>query len=1094
MLDRNDLLLETDDFNAGIVVQKRTISGTYVHNERTKNVSFGQFNGPGPRYGTAPIPYHFVDTLPAGTFYAGNILESEKAFGLTRNRLFHIGILSLKTRLNDGINPATEQKLFVVLSVCQEPSDPPGLFPANLVMSIPSTRETIPIADPYTYSDEPSTYGGGTPIVLGGNLTRQIPSPTFSAGLDGQNQVTLPTSMSIFTRLSSFWRINSLDRNLKIDDARKFSRFSVLSVTGKSWKIQSMFGFRSKYDPPTTSTPGGISLAMTGQPNDVFYSEVKDSRPAIGFYGYQNANPDWRIFWYWEYANGIASNLSRKQVLDFMVNDEHYSFPDTTTVTYPGGGTPNPTTECDAIYWRDSDLSHTSNYRFIAVAINSNAKMAILRDDFMSLGIKASDDATSTTEMYADNKIEMIDCNDLSFFQPSQQTVSAGGTSSSGKYEEDGVIVSTCWYRWPSYQQGVATPGVLSTLQLGTAGSGILRANTDYEFAFSVLDKTTGYETNVGEPAKYRTGTADNVSLIIFRRQLVSTDLTTGSRYNIFSGSAEAFKSPYLQNVNFKEYRVYYREIGTVEWLPAGQIPFVEAALSAEDSDIILCADPIASLPGGQPGGFNDYSPLPKGQYIDTTPFQNRQFWLTRTSMHYSYRNNPLAYPVRNAVPCPKGEFVGFIAHTYPGEAEQSSRLVVFGTEETLVGRFVQGTEIQQSVRVGPDTVAVYPLEGSNFIIESWTSNTAYSGRSAVVAEGVLYYWGPQGIYKDGGVALPDKISGILEPWIDGLVDANNTDLVHCVYNSETGEVIWFFQPFNASEEQNSQALVYHVEKGTWSYWTFNFVVDNAQSVKDMVFQDDNDELSGTRIVLSVREAGGDISRPMFFDEIVYGQDMTSTSMYMVKEVTHPTATSRRLVLATGPDSLASKSGVALVIGYQKYTADSNQPDGIYTIQSSDSSSITVDRIGASNDFPAQTFNQDKYFPVWISNEHAFTVLMSSQYWAGRGLAAWNLWKYVHTSMQVDLLNDDTGSAYDLTARYYSLPGTDFSTTNISLLDNSRGNCQIFNSIPYTKDNASGQALRIDYEYTHPGGRWSLQYMGVYVAPQPASNLRFWEG
>jgi hypothetical protein len=214
----------------------------------------------------------------------------------------------------------------------------------------------------------------------------------------------------------------------------------------------------------------------------------------------------------------------------------------------------------------------------------------------------------------------------------------------------------------------------------------------------------------------------------------------------------------------------------------------------------------------------------------------------------------------------------------------------------------------------------------------------------------------------------------------------------------------------------------------------------------------------------------------------------------MVKEVTHPTGTTRKLIFQAGPTSIASKTGVALIAGYQTYTGRSETPDGIYSIVSSDSTSITVTRIDGSNDFPATTFNTDKYFPVWISSEHAFTFTLDSQYWAPKGLASWNLWKYAHTSSRVDLLNDQTGTAYNVTTKYRALPATDFSTTTWKMTNNSRGNCQVFNSIPYTKNNASGQAIKINWSYTHPGGRWALQYLGVWISPQPVSNVRYWEG
>jgi hypothetical protein len=1080
MIGKDDDLVETDDFDLGIIVQKRNISSAFTMSEDSINVSFGQYNGPGPRYGIAPLPFQTNYATVSNKLEGASLRTSEDAatgtYPALTNRTKHLGIFAFSAYMNDGDGNTGNQRCFVIVS--QDSAN-------NIRFGIPSSRATSAIVSATSrYDGSIIAYGSYFPPAgLGGNLTRQKPSATLSFGVDNQNTdiKTDPDYSSSQPCSSAFWRLDERTDHANLGAQKAWARTAFMSVTGREFRITSLFAFGAGSNKPSTTALGGLSLSVAGTPSDYFYGIQKNDRSPLTIYGLQNSSPDWIIGIKFDYTSGMTS-VTRQVVRDLLWNESHYSSATSPTISKIGGFVPN---NVDGVYIADTEMVHKSDYKLFAVASDSKPIISIWRDDFQSLSVKVPASSSAGTNVYPDNKIEFFDASKLSYFKP---------VTNSGIYTEDGKTTSTVWSTWPAFSSSAASSPSSSIMTVGAANTGLLRANTTYEFTFSVFDKTLNYETNVGVPAKFRTGATDYVALFLSRYQTYSGNLTTNARSNVFTRTTAG--APGLTNVNFREFRVYYRALGTFEWLPAATVPAIDAFLYPLDSSIPLCQVAIPSLPGGQPGGFVDYSPLPDDKYIDVTAFQNRLFWLSRKSLHFSMRNGPIAYPVRNAVPCPKGEYLGFKPHAYPGQAEQTSRLVIFSTEETIVGRFIVGAELEQSVRLGPDTVGTFPVEGSNFIVDSWTSNTAFSGRAAEVADGVLYFWGPQGIYKDGGVNLPEKISEVLEPWIDGLVNQNNRTSVHCVFNAATSEVIWFFQPQAvAGVEQATQALVFHVDKEAWSYWTFpTIVIDSAQSLKDAAFQSDHNGLSGTRIILSIRTLGQTTSRPAFFDEFVFGQDMTSTSLYMVKEVTHPTGTTRKLIFQAGPTSIASKTGVALIAGYQTYTGRSETPDGIYSIVSSDSTSITVTRIDGSNDFPATTFNTDKYFPVWISSEHAFTFTLDSQYWAPKGLASWNLWKYAHTSARVDLLNDQTGTAYNVTTKYRALPATDFSTTTWKMTNNSRGNCQVFNSIPYTKNNASGQAIKINWSYTHPGGRWALQYLGVWISPQPVSNVRYWEG
>ncbi len=195
--------------------------------------------------------------------------------------------------------------------------------------------------------------------------------------------------------------------------------------------------------------------------------------------------------------------------------------------------------------------------------------------------------------------------------------------------------------------------------------------------------------------------------------------------------------------------------MGSYEWLPALVVDASFLAYYPNHRVLWMCKGAIAQLPGGQPGGFNDYSPLPDDVYDCVVSFRERIFWISPTSCVFSMRNNAFAYPLRNSVSAPTGEFRGALVHAYPGQAEQDSRIVIFGSKETYIGRFT-GRYQNYPVTIGTTTYT-YPLEGSDFQVDTWTSVTAFSHRSAVVAEGILYWWGPEGIYKDVGRDLPVK-------------------------------------------------------------------------------------------------------------------------------------------------------------------------------------------------------------------------------------------------------------------------------------------------------------------------------------------------
>jgi hypothetical protein len=1086
---RHTQRFETVDFENGIVVSKRNLTGIFTLNEDSKNLTFGNRDGIGPRYGTAPLPYHTHRQVPLDTYSGYNIRTSEDnpvGPALYRRKRY-LFMLSFNARINDGIVDPTSQSIYVMCNQCSN-TGPTALTLNDVHLSIVSTLDQRAISAAEKFGGF-STATGATPTGLNGEFSRQIPKDNLAGGLDAYEDIA---SFNTATTQTAFLTaVARLGKNVEAQIApeqKRAVRHSFLTITGREFVIDRLLGLISPSKAPNTANPGNpgdISLALCGNPNDYFYGKELDQTTPRTYTLLELASTQQ---WFARYTIDYSSiaGFTRKPTKDMLWIDASYSFTNLSTTT-----TINASATLDAVIFSDPTLRHISNYKVVNVATGGKALVYLWRDDAQSLSQKQF---VSGSAIYIDNKMEIFDGSNIAYFNPNLST-----TNGITLYDEDSTVKATVWKRWPSYVTGAAST-FPSPFAFGPANSGLLRANTSYEFTYSVFDKTLNYETNVGTPAKLRTGATDYVSLQVTKAEVVvgpPAGTRTPNTTNPFTEPVHAQYDWWMYNVNFREYRVYYRELGTFEWLPAFTVPCVDAHYTQETGYWEWCTTAIASLPGGQPGGYVDYSPLPEGNYIDTCTFQNRTFWLSKSQLHFSLRNNPLAFPVRNAVACPNGEFLGIIAHAYPGQAEQGSRLIIFGSKETYTARFIVGAETQQLVRVGADASATLPVDGSNFIVDAWTSITAFSGRAAMIGDGILYYWGPQGVYRDDGVDIPTKISGVLEPWIDDIYDANATENIHGIYNANTDEAIWFYQPnANGGTELATRAIVYHTGQRTWSRWEFNnLVIDNAQIVENTKWDDANDALAGTRIIVGVRDLGGAVSRPMFLDEVIFAGDMQADSQYMVKSVTHTDATTRRLTFATGPASIANKTGTAAIVGFQKYTGDtSTDPDGIYTITAAGADYIEVTRQSASADIPAGALNENEYFPVWLGTSQSIACVLKSQYWVPAGMDFWGRWLYCHTSYQVSLVYDQVGTSYDLPVRYYSLPGTDYSTQTITLTDNSRGNCQILNSIPFTKDNASGQGVAYECVFSHLAGEFKLQYIAFDVAPEDKANIRFWEG
>ena len=696
----------------------------------------------------------------------------------------------------------------------------------------------------------------------------------------------------------------------------------------------------------------------------------------------------------------------------------------------------------------------------------------------------------------SDNPCQFFDPTVISHAPRIRRT---GGLPPTGAtfYRENLVEKQTGFARFPSWD-GITPLSTLAFLAssgagfidnfdfqvvTGAAGSGVLFKNTDYELTYSVFDKSTGVESNVAEHVRFRTG-ADDLVYVTVRR----TPKTAGGVSYQETPDAKGILDPAdFKRHNLLEIRFYYRELGALEWLP-GLIVDATSFFFDPTIDEFRCAESaIGALPGAYPGGFNDYSPLPNDDWTSVFTYQGRVFWMSQKQMIFSYKNNPFCYPLRNSSSLAQGFFKGGIVHAYPGQANQSSRVVIFGSEETYIGNF-RGQEYSLTVPVtlGPDTTAEFPLEGSDFVIDTWTSVTAFSSASACIADGLLYWWGPQGIYRDVGNEIPEKISGHLEPWIFGIYDNSTVDDIHCTYSEQTKEIIWFY---NKPSETKSYGLVYNTRLDEFYQYKFDCKIDWSQKIT-IQNGDTGRNSAGNRTIIGVRDSSAaSIQRAYFFDHKCRYGDVKPTSEFMVRDVTNAGATLN--FGANCNDTAAFSIGNIVTIASQEFDGPASFQAEVTGVAPN---SINIKTGGVVN----AALTSDKNYQVFPTSS-AIAWTLDTTYWMPTTLADWWRFHYQHTMFKIRLLpkyltNGVSTPSQSLSIGYRSNVAGALQSRTVNLVDNSDGHAQIHSQLTRATGAAEGQALRFSISGSHNGNEWALQRMGVYCAPLADNNLRVFEG
>ena len=481
--------------------------------------------------------------------------------------------------------------------------------------------------------------------------------------------------------------------------------------------------------------------------------------------------------------------------------------------------------------------------------------------------------------------------------------------------------------------------------------------------------------------------------------------------------------------------------------------------------------------------------------------YKNRAFWLSEKALIFSTLNNIFSYPGRNIAACPTGAFKGALVQAYYGQADQDARLVIFSTNGTYIGKFT-GNLTEYPVQVSTTSVANFGLDGSDFVINAWTSVSAFSHRAAVVAEGVLYFWGPDGIYQDDGVQpiMAGRISQVLEPDLFNLYDPSTTDDIHCSYNATTKEVTWYYKPLVA-DGNATHALTWNRTRNTWLPQAFIGQIDQTQPINIR----SKLPTAGKRLLAFGRDtATANVQRAYFLDYNNRSGDIFPTRELMVKSFTTPLPGVRRMTLAAGYD--ATKFGTIAVgdpVAIQQLaryaTSLAVAPDFVGKVAAVGSGTIDVTLpTGLAMDASATLANNSLYFPLYhqaaaAQGINGFTYALDTDYWCPAGLGYWGHWLHMHMIFK---MQGALPSVQALTTTLsYRTPVSDVGpiSDTLTFANNSDLNFQVLKSMRIGDQNIEGQGLRFNLSGIQIAAAWMLQYLCAYTRPIDGHQLSIFE-
>jgi hypothetical protein len=1041
----------------GINTFEPDIAPTITWDEDTHDVSGGVRRGVAPRYGMAPLPGH-SDTETLSGNNTNGLRKSEGSAGigagLTSRELIY-GIVPIVMAPYDGDYPKANRQYYLYLVGLDDGSNVTldACFGATLVSGVNKQEANIQAGLAQ------SSYREESPLVRR-HKTELLNLP----------QTTTPTAANMQEILRSV-------------GSRYWVPYAHISIPGKRIPYQWMLGYVTT-DPTATTTPAINVWTVNGfSPTAVI-----------------NAGAPSEII-----TREFVTNSTRTIYVESMDFDGTPR-----DLQYTALITPSDTTPVSA-YGTGAMYAAVTGSKTGAYTAYSNVEIALINDP----------------GSYTNSRHDAV--------------LIAGETPFAIVYQDWLKAVKGMMPRWVDLTNPTCIPRLLGinpnvgNVQLASSmpnavpsvnspNTGVLRAGRTYEFGFSMYNKQLDYETNVSYGVTFEVPVVatDDFYSIDFD-QLSSTDNVyrnyVGSSPNYFSGFPWDFTNstivpsniPYYPrglSLNDYEYRLYFREYGTNEWLPGGSYDCAQYWFSRRwtgtPANPQFCTGPVAGLPGGQPNGFIDYSPLPKQRYISAVSFQNRAFWFAEKSMHFSLANNIYAYPTRNITTLPAGAWLGGMVHTRTGEVDQQSRLIMFATNATYIGRFT-GEKFVQSVRISSDTVGQFEVDGSDFAVDVLTDGAAFSARAACVAEGMAYWWGSQGVYRYDGVTMPQNLSQVLEPDIQTFLDMGDTMAVHCIYNKNTDEVIWFYPPKVDDADYPTYGLIYNVNNGNFYYTKFPCYVDASQNLK---LENDAtpDDVDGERCILHCRETSSSlVSRSYFFDERCKSGDMVPGTEMVVEAVSTPGAANvRRLTLATGglnPSVISVGDYVAIqnVAGYAPSITTAT--DMIAKVTAVDSVSRYIEiELPTGGVLPNATLTQPNFFPVYHGGRltdanpgvHGIKFQLSTNYWLPSGVADSWLWQFFYLLYKFTSWPSPIGAKMKLAYRTLRCGG--FAEDELTLTDNSDGHCQIHHPLRPVQGSAQGQAIKYKISGVHIGQEWTLEYLEAHCLKERGFTLKAFEG
>lgn len=1048
----------------GINVRAPKISANLTLQKDSLNLSTGVLDGLGPRFGMAPIPNHSTFETPE-TGYSGGLAFTEEGSGIGApygNRRKVFGVSPTVTRRGSGIPFVNAYAWFLSLQA-DELSDPSTIDFVDLCLG--QTSNTYPQNELAAGFQEGSTgQAGGAGKTVYDSLFFNAPTSGWRASVQARFQ--FPTSIAYAS--TAVLTVSGADIPAHWVAGTK-------RVNGSALILCTAYYTEAGF-PTSWSTR---DFQNTTRAIDVF--DIDTSTGFVWQYTYPNMTTDSSLL----YTEGFCPVGSSNGA----ANTVPASFGNAPTVTTRLDGAAVSASSVDTQLLNDPDMTINSGYTIYCAAVGGNPCAFITKKWIWPYGNRMS---------------APVDLTSSALFPRPRQTLDDSGAGT--YYTENGTPRTTAFSYWPDFVSGTplqtnaaaARTGNIH-VSLGAANSGVLRANTEYEFTFSVFNKLTGVETNVGSPARFLTDTDDFVAISIYRDP-TSTGSTGGT---LRQRKPSALNIP-VSNLggygNYMECRFYYRAVGSYEWLPALIIDLPKLQNYPNFDVLWACTGAIAALPGGQPGGFNDYSPLPLQDYNFCVSFKERMFWMTDTAIYWSYARNPFCYAGRNSASLTTGVFRGAFVHVNKGERaeDNTARLLMCTSDSIYVGRFT-GQQFEQPVQVSPDTIESFPLEGSDFDISFWTSFTAFSARAMVVADGDLYYWGPNGVFFDEGVGKPSRISQSQEPDIFTKVDDTKIDQVFALYCDGTHEVFWFYPPAGG-DGTTTGVLSYNTVTSEFQWGSIEGQVDGGQPIQQTKESIDWKGLSGQRSLLFVRaDSAKLVQRAYYFDQRCLAGDVRPFADMLVYSAELISGYDWRLRLALG--SVDNTNFATIAIGDYVSLTQFAAYTRSYATNTTDFVGLVVgtgngggrnyldvripEEIGSLGSSPI-TFPGTRCPPIQHlaangAGLNGFPWRIETNYWAAAGLDLEAFWKWLHAMFAVSLIPSRRPLTFSFAAQ--TPQRTQPYAVDYIMRNNFDGHYQTY--LPMFLEDAAlqSQAFKAIFSGYQIGSSWVLQYLAGHGAP-----------